>query len=89
LGFDIHIEYVRTWKRANAMFRNGGADILFPEISGDETQKGMTGTVLFRLPGFVIFTHKKQQKLNYFKELEGKNVAIILGRYYPPEFLEN
>ncbi|AZT84607.1 hypothetical protein EHN06_14225 [Marinobacter sp. NP-4(2019)] len=84
---NIHCKVLNIdhWARANKMFRDGTADVLFPEIVGDPEQPGVTGRPIALTHGFVIFTRHKTGPLNHIDELAGLNVGTIRGRYYPEE----
>lgn len=73
------------WARANKMFRDGNADVLFPEIVGDPDQPGITGMPIALTHGFVIFTRHETGPLDSIDDLTGRKVGTIRGRYYPEE----
>ncbi|MGM0766951.1 MAG: substrate-binding periplasmic protein [Pseudomonadota bacterium] len=73
------------WARANKMFRDGSADVLFPEIVGDPDQPGVTGRPIALTHGFVIFTRHETGPLHSIDNLRGLKVGTIRGRYYPQE----
>lgn len=88
-GYSINYEFIDAWKRANNLFNNGHVDVLFPEVIGDKTQQGITGMPITRIPGYVIYTLTTQPKLHSFTSLEGKEVGLLFGRYYPTELKGN
>lgn len=73
------------WARANKMFQDGSADVLFPEIVGDPDQSGVTGRPIALTHGFVIFTRHETGPLHSLDKLRGLKVGTIRGRYYPQE----
>lgn len=84
---DVHCRAfnIEHWARANKMFREGSADVLFPEIVGDPEQPGVTGIPIALTHGFVIFTRHDTGPLNRIESLAGLKVGTIRGRYYPEE----
>lgn len=84
-GIDCKALNIDLWARANKMFRDGTADVLFPEIVGDPEQPGVTGMSIALTHGFVIFTRHEIGPLNNIDDLAGLNVGTIRGRYYPEE----
>ncbi|MCG7495476.1 transporter substrate-binding domain-containing protein [Vibrio sp. Of7-15] len=88
-GYSIDYEFIDAWKRANNLFNNGHVHVLFPEVIGDRTQQGITGMPITRIPGYAIYTLTTQPKLHSFTSLEGKEVGLLFGRYYPEELKNN
>lgn len=88
-NISCRVEFVDAWERANKMFQNREADVLFAEIVGDTEQGGLTGIPTGRTEGFVIFTKKGDPSYNRLEDLQGKVVGIIRGRFYPPTLTEN
>lgn len=78
---DVHI--IDAWARANKMFSDGDADVLFPEIVDDPTQPGITGIPVALTYGFVVFTLNSHPIIDSVDELAGQTVGLIRGRYYP------
>lgn len=90
IGHKIEVEFINSWSRANYMFRQAHIDVLFPEIVGDTTQPGITGTLVGKGNGFSFYVNvNANKKIRTWKDLEGAVVATLRGRFYPPELLNN
>lgn len=88
MGVSCELQFIRSWARANRVFAEGEAEVLFPDIVEDHSQPGMTGMPVAMTEGFVVITHEGSDKVNGLEGLAGKKVGIIRGRYYPAK-LEN
>lgn len=77
------LHFVEAWARANKMFADGIAEVLFPEIVGDWSQPGMTGMPVAMTHGFVVLTRSESALLNSLEMLKGKRIGIVRGRFYP------
>lgn len=80
---ECKVLFVDAWARANKMFSDGSADVLFPEIVDDPTQPGITGLAVALTHGFVVFNHFHEPKIDNIHELVGRSVGLIRGRFYP------
>lgn len=88
-GEKCEVHLIDAWARANKMFADGTADVLFPEIVGDPSQPGITGIPVATTFGFVVYTRTTEPVIDSIAELSGKNVGLIRGRYYPEELLSH
>lgn len=84
---DVHL--IDAWARANKMFADGTADVLFPEIVGDPSQPGITGLPVAMTFGFVVYTRTTDPVIDDISGLSGRTVALIRGRYYPEELVNH
>ncbi|PVY78429.1 ABC-type amino acid transport substrate-binding protein [Tamilnaduibacter salinus] len=85
MGTPCELYVINAWARANKMFADGEAEVLFPEIVGDRTQPGMTGMPVARTHGFVLVTAKGASRIDGIRGLAGKTVGVVRGRFYPSE----
>lgn len=88
-GEQCQVHLIDAWARANKMFADGDADVLFPEIVGDPTQPGITGRPVALTYGFTVFTLTEHPQINTLNELAGQTVGLIRGRYYPDALLSH
>jgi ABC-type amino acid transport substrate-binding protein len=86
-GLACDLQFVQAWARANSLFAQGRADVLFPEIIGDPNQPGITGRPLAETEGFVVVTPADAPVIHEPTALVGRRVGIIRGRFYAPALM--